>query len=147
MPTSRVNRPAGVTALSCFFAVGAAIAATAAFSLLLPGGVLEPMWRVNPRAREAFRGLGSWAAVLLGIVSIACVLAAVGLWKGRPWGRRVASALMVFNLVGDAANATVGGDRRAAIGVPIAIAILWFLQSRRVRAFFAHPDGPPEMGD
>jgi len=64
-----------------------------------------------------------------------------------PWGRRVASALMVFNLVGDAANATVGGDRRAAIGIPIAIAILWFLQSRRVRAFFAHPDGPPEMGD
>jgi hypothetical protein len=103
--------------------------------------------RVNPRAREAFRGLGPWAAVLLGIVSIACALAAFGLWKGRPWGRRVASALMVFNLVGDAANATVGGDRRAAIGIPIALAILWFLQTRRVRAFFTRPSGPPKVGD
>ena len=147
MPTSKGNRPAGDTALSCFFAVGAAIAATAMVSLLRPGGALEPMWRLNPRGREAFRVLGPWAVVLLGIVSAACALAAVGLWKGRPWGRRVASALMVFNLVGDAANATVGGDRRAAIGIPIAIAILWFLQSRRVRDFFAHPDGPPEMGD
>jgi len=147
LPSSRVIRPAGVTALSCFFAVGAAIAATAAFSLLRPGGALEPLWRLNPRGREGFRGLGPWAAVLLGIVSVACALAAVGLWRGRPWGRRVASALMAVNLIGDAANATVGGDQRAAIGIPIAIAILWFLQTRRVRAFFARPDGPPEVGD
>ena len=142
-----MDRPAGVTALSCFFAAGAAIAAIAAFSLLRPGGVFEPMWRLNPRAREAFRGLGPWAAVLLGIVSVACAFAAVGLWTGRPWGRRVTSVLMVLNLVGDAANATVGGDRRAAIGIPIAIAILWFLQTRRVRAFFARPDEPPKVGD
>jgi hypothetical protein len=46
-----LGRPGGVTALAIFFAVGATVSLVTIFALLLPGGVLEPIWRLNPRAR------------------------------------------------------------------------------------------------
>jgi len=45
------RRPLGVTALGIFFLAGAIISFTAVMSLVWPGGTLEPMWRINPRAR------------------------------------------------------------------------------------------------
>jgi hypothetical protein len=41
-------RPRGVTALAVFFGAGAAISLTSCVALLLPGGPLEPIWRLNP---------------------------------------------------------------------------------------------------
>lgn len=79
LTTTTETRPGGVTALSLFFLAGAVISFVAGVSLLLPGSILEPIWRVNPRAHEAFMGLGGWAIVLLCAVCIACALAAVGL--------------------------------------------------------------------
>ncbi|MFP5260335.1 MAG: hypothetical protein ACLGJB_00335 [Blastocatellia bacterium] len=55
-------------------------------SLLFPGSVLEPVWRLNPRAREGFAGIGTWAVVLMCVVCAACASAPVGLWGGRRWG-------------------------------------------------------------
>ena len=51
-------RPHGITALSVFFAAGCLIALTSAVSLLFPESFLEPMWRLNPRARTAFSSMG-----------------------------------------------------------------------------------------
>lgn len=51
-------------------------------SLLFPGSLLEPMWRLNPRAREGFAGIGVWAIVLMCDVSVARASAATGLWRG-----------------------------------------------------------------
>jgi hypothetical protein len=143
----RRDRPAGVTALSVFFAAGAAIAATAAVSLLAPGGALEAMWRLNRRGRAALGGIGAWAVVLLATVAVACALAAAGLWRGDRRGHRLAFGMIALNLVAAAANAIVGRDLRAAAGIPIAAAMLAFLRSRRVRVFFARPAGSEEMGD
>lgn len=42
------TRPRGVTALSLFFFFGAAMSFIACVSLLFPGSLLEPMWRLNP---------------------------------------------------------------------------------------------------
>jgi hypothetical protein len=50
--TVRMRRPLGLTVLGVFFVAGAIISLTSAVSLLWPGGPLEPMWRINPRARE-----------------------------------------------------------------------------------------------
>jgi len=131
------GRPGGVTALGIFFAAGAAITLVSAVALLFPGSVLEPMWRLNPRARAGFAGLGAWAPVLLVVVGIACAVAARGLWSGRPWGRRLAITLLAINLIGDAANVVLGTEPRALVGIPIAALLLLFLATRRVRAFFA----------
>jgi len=131
------GRPGGITALAIFFAAGATISLVTTIALLFPGGVLEPMWRLHPRARAGFAALGAWAPVFLAVVGIACAAAARGLWAGRRWGRRLAIALLAVNLVGDGANVVLGTEPRALVGIPIVALLLLFLVTRRVRAYFA----------
>jgi hypothetical protein len=95
------------------------------------------MWRLNPRAREAFSDMGPWAIVLMAVVCVACASASLGLWRGKRWGYVVAVALLLVSLLGDLTNALLGIEPRAWIGVPIAGLMLAFLATRRVRAFFA----------
>jgi hypothetical protein len=133
-----VRRPGGVTALAGFFVFGTLMSGLAALALVTPGGPLEPMWRINPRAREGFATMGGWAPLLLAAVCLACASAAAGLWRGRPWGRALAIVILTVNLVGDAGNVVFGHDVRAAIGIPIAAALVAYLAwNRRVRAYFA----------
>ncbi len=136
--TASEARPISVTALSIFFWAGAFISFIAAVSLLFPGSFLEPLWRLNPRAREGFAEIGAWAILLMGAVSVACAMAAAGLWRGSRWGYWLALTLLAINLIGDIANVLRGTEPRAAVGIPIVIAILVFLlASRRVRDFFS----------
>jgi len=131
-----VKRPAGIAALSVFFGFGAAMAGIAAASLVFPGTFLDPMWRLNPRARTAFDALGIGAPLLLAVVSLACGLACAGLWRHRRWGYWMAVAVLGFNLAGDLVNTIAGVEPRAAIGIPITAALLLYLSTRRVRGWF-----------
>lgn len=135
------TRPIGITALSLFFMFGAAMSFMAFVSLLFPGSFLEVMWRLNPRARERFAAIGVWAIVLMFVVCIACVSAAVGLWQGMWWGYRLAVALLIINLLGDIANVVLGTEPRAAVGIPIVVAILVFLMRRPAKQFFLRQNG------
>ena len=137
MQAESEKHPIGITALSIFFLFGAAASFIAFVSLLFPGSFLEPIWRLNPRAREGFASIGVWAVVLMCAVSVACASASRGLWRGARWGYWLAVALLCINLLGDIANVVLGIEPRAAVGIPIALAILAFLMSRRVRRFFA----------
>jgi len=138
MTTASRVRPVGITALSMFFWAGAFISFIAAVSLLTPGSFLEPLWRLNPRAREGFAEIGGWAILLMGAVAVACAMAAAGVWRGSRWGYWLALILLAVNLIGDIANVFLGTEPRAAVGIPIVIAILVFLLvSRRVRDFFS----------
>jgi hypothetical protein len=114
----------------------------AAIALSTPGGPLEPMWRLNPRAREAFAAMHGWAIPLMAAVCAACALSAVGLWTGKPWGRRLALGVLAANAIGDAVNAILGIEPRAAIGLPVAGALILYLASRRGRRFFAAGAAP-----
>jgi hypothetical protein len=134
------GRPKGITVLSVFFAFGAVMALTSFVALLFPGGFLEPVWRLNPRAREAFAGMGGWALLLMAAVSVACAFASIGLWRGRRWGYILAFVILSVNLIGDLINAVLGIEPRAWLGVPVAALILWFLATRRVRTFFGGSD-------
>lgn len=138
------TRPTGITALSIFFIFGAVMSFISFVSLLFPGSFLEPMWRLNPRAREGFASIGAWAVVLMFVVSVACALAAVGLWRGARWGYWLAVSLLAINMLGDIANVVMGTEPRAAVGIPITLAIIVFLMSKRVRRFFTEP--LPESG-
>lgn len=139
---SQRRRPWGITALSVFFWVGAAISLTASISLLLSTSFLESMWRLNPRAHENLSSLGLWAVVILTPVSIFCAAAGIGLWRGSKWGYWLAIGLMMTNLLGDVTNVVLGTEPRAIVGVPIAAAILMYLRmSKKVREFFRKPTG------
>lgn len=123
-----------------FFTFGAVISALAGIALLTPGGPLEPMWQLNPQAREGLRGLGRWALFLMGTVSLVCALAARGLWRCARWGHRLALAILTVNLLGDVANALFRDDPRTLLGLPIGAGLIAYLLSARVRARFATSD-------
>jgi hypothetical protein len=132
-------RPRSVTALSAFFVFGLTMSALSFVALLVPGGFLEPMWRINPRAREQFAVMGVWGPVLMAAVAVACASTAYGLWKGRRFGLILGRAMLAFSLLGDLGNAVFGSEPRAWVGVPIAAALLFLLSTHRVKTFFAHP--------
>jgi uncharacterized membrane protein (DUF2068 family) len=121
--------------LSAFFGFGAVMAFLSFLGLLVPGGFLEPMWRLNPRAHAALGGLQAWGIALMLLVAIACAGAAVGLWTRARWGLWLAVVLLTSNLVGDLVNA-LRGDPRTLIGLPIAAALIFYLLSARTRAQF-----------
>jgi len=133
---SRVARPYGITALGTLFAFGTLASGLSAVSLLTPGGPLEPLWRLNPRAHGAFADMGRWAPLLLGTVCLACAAAAYGFFTGRLWGYWLGIALLVVNLTGDLINAGLGIEPRAVAGLPVVALLLWYLSSTRVRRFF-----------
>ena len=131
-----VPRPFGLTLLSIFFAFGCVMASVSCLALLVPGGFLEPMWRLNPQARLALATMGLRGVALMLIVAVACALAAIGLWIRAPWGYQVAVVVLAVNLVGDVLNVVLRGDLRALIGVPIAGALIFYLLSSRTRSHF-----------
>ena len=132
----RAKRPFGIIALCIFFAFGAAVSMTSAISILTPGGWLEPMWIVNPRARESFTTMGMFAPILLFAVSAACATASIGLWRRKMWGYRVAVGMFLANLIGDSISALLGIEPRAVIGIPIVAVILYLLTRKRAREYF-----------
>lgn len=130
------HRPWGISALSIFFGAGTLISATSALSLLIPGGMLEPMWQLNPKAQQAFLGMGWVAVPLLGVVSLCCLLAAIGFWRGTRWGYWVGVGLLSVNLLGDLTSTLLRIEPRAVVGIPIVALLLFYLASRGVRRFF-----------
>jgi len=123
------------------FIVGVIASGLSALTLLLPGSVLDPMWRFNPHARDVFSHLGLWGPAILLVVCLSCGAAAYGLLSGRVWGLRLGASLLLVNLAGDLFNSASGIGPRALIGVPVVGLILWYLSSRRVREHFNQPRG------
>jgi hypothetical protein len=136
--TSRVApaRPAGLVALTLFFAFGALMSSVAALALVAPGTWSEQLWRLNPPALAGFEAMGNWAVPLMLLVAAACASATIGLWRRERWGHGLAVAVLSLNLLGDVANALLRGDRRALLGLPIGGALLVYLLSRRIRDHF-----------
>lgn len=109
------------------FAFGAMMCALTLALLLFPGSAFDSVWRLNPEARLAFRSLENWSFLLMLSVGIACLFAAIGLWRGTVWGTRVAFTILSINIIGDIVNALFRHHYRALIGLPVGAAIIFFL--------------------
>src|SRR5215831_2601676 len=122
---------------AAFFAFGAIMCALTVCLLLFPGSALDSLWRLNPDARLAFQSLGYWSLVLMLSVGTACLFAAIGLWRAKPWGTWLALVILSINMLGDLTNVFVRHDYRGLIGVPVAGTMIFFLLacSRRSKAF------------
>ena len=132
-----MRRPVGLTILAAFFVFGALMAFLGFLGLLLSGGSLESIWRLNPDAHRALTELGAWGMLLMALLAIACALAAIGLWIQAQWGRRLAVGILAINLLGDVMNAVTRGDLRTLIGIPIGGAMIFYLLRARTRSQFA----------
>jgi hypothetical protein len=128
---SHPSRPFGIVALAFFFLFGTIMSGLAAVMLLFPGSVIEPLWRLNPRARGGFAAMGLWAVLLMVAVCLACATAAFGLLRCKRWGYWTAVAILSINLAGDMANAVIAHDRRTLIGLPIGGAMVVYLLAKR----------------
>ncbi|MGB9474818.1 MAG: DUF2127 domain-containing protein [Candidatus Udaeobacter sp.] len=113
--------------LAGFFAFGAMMCALVLALLLFPCSSFDSVWRLNPEARLAFRSLGNWSFLLMLTVGIACLFAAIGLWRDTVWGTRLALTILSINLIGDLANALFRHDYRALIGLPVGAVMIFYL--------------------
>jgi hypothetical protein len=125
-----------IVALACFFLFGTTMCILTIATLAFPGSFLEPLWQVNPQARQAFQAMGTSAFALMAIVGTACLAAAIGLFRRADWGRVLAIGVLAVNLIGDLGGAIVRRDARTLIGLPIAGALIVFLSSEPVRRLF-----------
>ena len=118
----------GMKVLVAFFAFGATACAITVAALLVPGGGLDFVWRLNPEAQAGFQQIGTPLSVLLMlVVGTGCGGAAVGLARQKMWGRRLAIGILAVNLVGDSVNAVVRHDPRTLIGLLIGGAMMAYL--------------------
>ena len=138
-------RPLGISALIIFFMAGTIISFLAGVSLLFPAGSLNQMWRLNPHGHEGLLRIGVWAVVLLFAASASCATTAVGLWKRARWGHMLAIVLIGINLLSDIVNTVLGIEPRAIVGIPIALLIILYLLTKRVRNYFAQ--GTPRVNN
>jgi len=134
------HRSVGLSLLAAFCLFGTVMASLSFLGLLLPGGPLEPIWRLNPEARVGLTKLGGWGIALMLVVAIACATAGIGVWTRARWGRQVAITLIALNLFSDVLNAVIRGDWRTLMGVPIGGVVIWYLLRPRVRAEFEGAD-------
>jgi uncharacterized BrkB/YihY/UPF0761 family membrane protein len=124
--------PIGIRLLAVFFAFGATMCLLTILLLLVPGTVLDSLWRLNPDAHAAFQSLGKFSILLMMIVGSACAFAAIGLAKNQTWGRNLALLILAVNLAGDSVNAFARHDLRTLIGLPIGGALIVYLLRARV---------------
>jgi hypothetical protein len=111
-----------------FFAAGALVCLVTTLSLAFPQSALQPIWQLKPEARVQFQQLGVARSIaLMTFVGLACGAASVGLARGREWGRRLALAILIVNVVGDSLNAFLRHDLKTLIGLPIAGLMVWYL--------------------
>jgi hypothetical protein len=95
--------------------------------LCFPGTPLDFLWHLNPAAQSALSPLEGIAILLMCLVGAGCAITAIGLWRGATWGVLLAIVILSLNLIGDLLNATVRGDYRALIGLPIGGAMIAYL--------------------
>jgi len=124
----RRKPPIGVRALSIFFACGTIACMLTIAALLLPGSILDLMWRFNPEAQVDFHRIGAPLSILLmTAVGLACAGAAIGLSRVAEWGRRLALVILIINLTGDSIASWLRHDLRTLIGLPIGGAMIAYL--------------------
>jgi hypothetical protein len=130
--TTDRKRSLGTVLLVLFFAAGALICLVTMLALTFPGSFLESIWRFKPEARVQFQEIGRGVSIaLMATVGVACGLSAIGLARNAQWGRRLATAVLVVNLIGDSLNALLRHDPKTLIGVPIGGLMIWCLVSAR----------------
>lgn len=132
------NRPADITALSLFFLFGALLCAASGIGLLLPGTDLHPFLRMFP----ALAIMGTEAVSWLAFLCIACVVAALGLWRCSYWGFISATLVLLLFLATHFLRALFTNNwLQIPVILVIGALVIWYLR-RRAHVFEHRTAGP-----
>ncbi len=113
------------------------MALLAATLLLLPGTFLDNLWILNPTAQRQLTAVGNRAGLLFILLSFILAVAAIGWFKRRSWGWRLAVIILAVHLAGDVGNILVGRpSARERSGVIVAGVLLIYLLRPTTRAQF-----------
>jgi hypothetical protein len=132
-----------ITAIGVFLFFGAVTTSLAGTSLVWPGTVLERMWMLNAPAYARFAPFAKLAGIGFLVLGTTLALAGVGWFKRRRWAWRLTVVIIATQVLGDVANAFMGGFVRGAIGVVIAGALLLYLLRPEVRSIFREGSWQP----
>jgi len=126
------GRSVGTTLLTILFSASALICLGVILALAFPESFLESIWRLKPEARIQFLQIGRGVSIaLMIIVGGACGLSAIGLARNAEWGRSLALGVLIMNLIGDSLNALLRHDPKTLVGLPVALAMIWYLLRKR----------------
>jgi uncharacterized membrane protein (DUF2068 family) len=83
--------------------------------------------------------------LLMTILCIACLFAAIGLWRGLSWGYWLAVGMLALNAIGDLINVISGTEPKAIVGIPIALMVLAYLRRKQTKNYFRQRDHDFEL--
>ena len=131
------RRSLGVFLIAIFFAIATCILLGVGMALLMPGSMLESIWKIYPARRSLLMPYRMWLGPGFLILAIFMVSASIGCFRRRMWGWWLAVAIFFVNGLSDAGQFIVGHFLEGGIGVAAAGAILFYLSRPKVRDTFA----------
>ena len=135
-PVKNATNDFGLIAMGAFLLFAATMATLAGITLLFPGTILDPMWKLNLAASEQLHQLGPSVAIAFLALGAVMVVTAIGWMKRRFWAWALAVVIIASQVLGDLGNAIRGQYLQGAVGVLIAGALLLYLLQPKVRAAF-----------
>jgi hypothetical protein len=135
-PVKSSTNDFGLIAMGAFLLFGATMATLAGVTLLFPGTILDPMWKLNPVAGEQLHQLGPAVAIAFLALGAVMVVTTIGWMKRRFWAWALAVVIIASQVVGDLGNAIRGQYLQGAVGAVIGGALLIYLLQPKVRTAF-----------
>jgi hypothetical protein len=126
----------GIRAMGIFLIFGGSMASLAGIDLVWQVTALDRMWALNPSAYNELVPFGKAAGFAFILLGMILAVAAIGWFKRRLWGWRLAVAIIAVQVLGDVANVFLGRRVEGAIGAIIAGALVVYLFQDPVRSAF-----------
>lgn len=130
------KRVGGFTAFGVFLLFGMSMASLAGATLVWRGTFLDGIWVLNPTAYRQLAPLGRSVGAAFLVLAVALAAAAVGWFRRRRWGWRLAVGAIVIQVIGDVVSLLRGDFVRGPIGIVVAGAVLIYLLRRDVKRVF-----------
>jgi len=130
------KRVRGFTAVGVFLLFGMSMASLAGATLVSRGTFLDGIWLLNPSAYKQLVPLGRSVGAAFLLLAVALGAAAVGWFRRRLWGWKLAVSLIGIQVIGDILNLLRGDFVRGPTGIVVAGALLIYLLRRDVKGTF-----------
>lgn len=97
----RARRPLAPITIGFFFAIATVITIAAGVSLLMPGSILDAMWRIKAEEHQQLLQIALPASMGFFVLAVVMAAASMGSFLRRRWAWRLAIVIFIVNGLGD----------------------------------------------